>query len=88
MSALTMTRDEAHRASTTARDRHLDARAEVDSLSRVIAQEDVRIAVLGRRYTCAEVMADELIVRVAAEHEAFADWQDARVLCGRKAMAR
>ena len=90
MSAVALTPDEAHRLREGAVQRRHAARDEVDSLSRVIASSDVRNAALGRSTwgTTAEVMADELIAARAAEHEAYADWMDARELCGLKAVAR
>lgn len=89
MSTITLTREEAERGREAARDRHIEAREHTRSWALVIAEGDVERAVTGRTWvTNAEISGDELIVRRAAEHEAFADWQDARVLCGRKAMVR
>ncbi len=90
MSAPTMTSEEAHRLREGAVVRRHAASGEVDSMSRAIALSDVRHHALGRTYssTTAEVMCDELIVLRAAEHEAFADWHDARALCGFKAVSR
>ena len=85
MCAEVLTREEAHRFREGAVQRRHAARDHVDSLSRVIASADVRDAALGRMAwgaTTAEVMADELIALRAAEHEATADWRDARELCG------
>jgi hypothetical protein len=89
MSTITLTRDEAERGREAARDRHLEAREHTRSWALVIAESDVERIATGRTWTTsAELSGDELIVRRAAEHEAFADWQDARLLCGREAMVR
>lgn len=83
-----LTTDEAHRIREGAVERRKTASAAVDSMSRTIADVDVRFAALGRAgdgSTCAEAMADELIALRAAEHEAKADWHEARQLCGLKA---
>ncbi len=84
-----MTLDEAARGREAAHDRLLEAQRQARSWALTIAESDVRATFLGRSCaTAAELCADELIVRRAAEHEAWADWQEARVLCGREALVR
>lgn len=76
---ITLTREEANRARESAVARHLAAQADVDSWSRVIAEDAVRNAVTGYDGpTAADVSGDRLLIARAAELEAHADWQDAR----------
>jgi hypothetical protein len=84
---VTFTREEAHRSREAARARHRDAESHTDSWARTIAMSAVRDCVADPPLlSSAKVSGDDLIVARAAEHEAYADWQDARVRCGFEAL--